>query len=157
MGTGESDSAESAPQPIPQETDPGSAGHTAPVAVLSFPRLAFGLRAQKVGDTWSATVSNLNLARPTAAWLAARIEAQWMHTAEGRTKASGKTDRIVLDALWPLLAYLPESDAVARLRALNATGTLSDVSLTARRSTRCRLASRTCRLRRCNARRAPAA
>src|SRR6185436_8580792 len=55
-------------------------------------------------------------------------EAEWTHTDDGRTKASGKTDRIVLDALWPLLAYLPESDVVARLRALNATGTLSDVS-----------------------------
>ncbi|HET9447823.1 MAG TPA: DUF3971 domain-containing protein, partial [Steroidobacteraceae bacterium] len=97
-------------------------------AMLSYPRLAFGLRAQKVGDTWSATVSNLNMARPTAAWLAARIEAQWMRTAGGHVKASGKTDRIVLDALWPLLAYLPESDAAARLRALNATGTLSDLS-----------------------------
>jgi uncharacterized protein (TIGR02099 family) len=86
------------------------------------------LRAQKVGDTWNATVSNLNMARPTAAWLAARIEAQWMRTADGRMKASGKTDRIVLEALWPLLAYLPESDATARLRALNATGTLSDFS-----------------------------
>ena len=96
--------------------------------MLSYPRLAFGLRAQKVGDTWRATVSNLNMARPTAAWLAARIEAQWTRTADGRMKASGKTDRVVLDALWPLLAYLPESEAVARLRALNATGTLSDLS-----------------------------
>ena len=100
----------------------------APAAMLSYPRLAFGLRAQKVGDTWNATVSNLNMARPTAAWLAARIEARWLRTADGRTKASGKTDRVVLDALWPLLAYLPESDAAARLRALNATGTLSDLS-----------------------------
>ena len=101
-----------------QETDPGAAAHAAPAAMLSYPRLAFGLRAQKVGDTWNATVSNLNMARPTAAWLAARIEAQWMRTADGRTKASGKTDRVVLDALWPLLAYLPESEAAARLRAL---------------------------------------
>ncbi len=100
----------------------------APAAMLSYPRLAFGLRAQKVGDTWNATVSNLNMARPTAAWLAARIEARWLRTADGRTKASGKTDRVVLDALWPLLAYLPESEAAARLRALNATGTLSDLS-----------------------------
>jgi uncharacterized protein (TIGR02099 family) len=99
-----------------------------PAAMLSYPRLAFGLRAQKVGDTWNATVSNLNMARPTAAWLAARIEAQWLRTADGRTKASGKTDRVVLDALWPLLAYLPESEAAARLRAVNATGTLSDLS-----------------------------
>ena len=115
-------------EPIPEETDPGAAGHVAPVAMLSYPRLAFGVSAQKIDGTWHANVSNLNMARPTAAWLAARIEGEWAHTADGRTKASGKTDRIVLDALWPLLAYLPESDVVARLRALNATGTLSDVS-----------------------------
>jgi uncharacterized protein (TIGR02099 family) len=114
--------------PIPGETDPGAVERVAPVAMLSYPRLAFGMSAQKIGDTWRANVSNLNMARPTAAWLAARIEAKWTHTDDGRTKASGKTDRIVLDALWPLLAYLPESDVVARLRALNATGTLSDVS-----------------------------
>jgi uncharacterized protein (TIGR02099 family) len=112
----------------PEEKDPGAAGYVAPVAMLSYPRLAFGLRAQKTGDTWHATVSNLNMARPTAAWLAASIEGEWLQTADGHVKASGKTDRVVLDALWPLLAYVPESDAVARLRALNATGTLSEVS-----------------------------
>lgn len=115
-------------EPIFGETDPGAALHVARVAMLSYPRLAFGMSAEKIGDTWHANVSNLNMARPTAAWLAARIEGEWTRTADGHTKASGKTDRIVLDALWPLLAYLPESDTVARLRALNATGTLSDVS-----------------------------
>jgi uncharacterized protein (TIGR02099 family) len=125
------DSAPQATEPTPRdpaETDPGAAGHVAPVAMLSYPRLAFGMRAEKVGETWHATVSNLNMARPTAAWLAASIEGEWLHTDNGRMQASGKTDRIVLDALWPLLGYLPESDAVARLRALNATGTLSEVS-----------------------------
>jgi uncharacterized protein (TIGR02099 family) len=112
----------------PDETDPGAAAHLAHVAMLSYPRLAFGLRAQKVGDTWRANVANLNMARPTAAWLAAHIEAEWMRSADGRVKASGKTDRIVLDALWPLLAYMPESESLARLRALNAAGTVSDVS-----------------------------
>ena len=119
---------ESEPEQLEHETDPGAARRAAPVTMLSYPRLAFGLRAEKIGDTWRATVSNLNMARPTAAWLAARIEAEWMQTADGHMKASGKTDRVVLDALWPLLAYLPESDAIARLRALNATGTLSDLS-----------------------------
>jgi uncharacterized protein (TIGR02099 family) len=110
------------------ETDPGVAVSAARAEMISYPRLAFGMRAQKVGDTWRVAVSNLNMARPTAAWLAARIEGEWTRTADGHTKASGKTDRIVLDALWPLLAYLPESDAAARLRALNATGTLSNVT-----------------------------
>lgn len=112
----------------PQETDPGSALSAARSEMISYPRLAFGMRAQKVQDTWQVAVSNLNMARPTQAWLAAHIDAEWTRTADGHTRASGKTDRIVLDALWPLLAYLPESDAAARLRALNATGTLNNVS-----------------------------
>lgn len=116
------------PQMHPQETDPGAAVSAAHSQMLSYPRLAFGMRAQKVQDTWHVAVSNLNMARPTAAWLAARIEGEWTRTADGHTRASGKTDRVVLDALWPLLAYLPESDAAARLRALNATGILSNTS-----------------------------
>lgn len=111
-----------------QETDPGAAASNARAAMVSYPRLAFGMRAQKSGDTWRISVSNLNMARPTASWLAAGIEGEWTRAADGRTKASGKTDRIVLDAAWPLLAYLPESEGLARLRALNATGTLSEVS-----------------------------
>ncbi len=111
-----------------QETDPGAAASNARAAMVSYPRLAFGMRAQKVGDTWRVSVSNLNMARPTASWLAAGIEGEWTRTADGHTKASGKTDRIVLDAVWPLLGYLPESEGLARLRALNATGTLSEVS-----------------------------
>ncbi|HKR35394.1 MAG TPA: YhdP family protein [Steroidobacteraceae bacterium] len=119
---------EPASTPIP-ETDPGSAASATHSELLSYPRLAFGMRAQKVNDTWRVAVSNLNMARPTAAWLAARIEGEWTRTADGHTKASGQTDRIVLDALWPLLAYLPESEAAARLRALDASGTLSSVSV----------------------------
>ncbi len=117
-------------QPQEQETDPGAAAASEVRAeMLSYPRLAFGLRAQKTDDTWRATVSNLNMARPTASWLVASIEGEWTRTADGHVKASGKTDRVVLDALWPLLAYLPESESLARLRALNATGTLSEVTL----------------------------
>ncbi|HEY7640928.1 MAG TPA: YhdP family protein [Steroidobacteraceae bacterium] len=116
------------PPQLPQETDPGAAASAAHAAMISYPRLAFGLSAQKIEDTWHVAVSNLNMARPTAAWLAARIEGEWTRTADGHTKASGKTDRVVLDALWPLLAYLPESDAAARLRALDATGTVSNLS-----------------------------
>ncbi len=108
--------------------DPGAAVREVRPEMLSYPRLAFGLRAQKEGETWRATVSNLNMARPTASWLVARIDGEWTRTADGRMKASGMTDRIVLDALWPLLAYLPESESLARLRALNATGTLSEVT-----------------------------
>ena len=128
-------------------------------------RLAFGLRAQKVGDTWRATVSNLNMARPTAAWLAARIEARVdCARADGRMKASGKTDRIVLELCGRCSRICRRASGRAAARAerapaRSATSRSSSnaMLLTARRSTRCRLASRTCRLRRCNARRAPVA
>jgi uncharacterized protein (TIGR02099 family) len=116
------------PQQRSDETDPGAAASAARAEMLSYPRLAFGMRAEKVQDRWHVVVSNLNMARPSAAWLAARIEGDWQRTPDGHTKASGKSDRIVLDALWPLLAYLPESDAAAHLRALDATGTLSNVA-----------------------------
>jgi uncharacterized protein (TIGR02099 family) len=111
------------------ETDPGAAVSAARSEMLSYPRLAFGMHAQKMDDTWHVAVSNLNMARPQAAWLAARIEGEFTRGPDGRIAAKGSTDRIVLDALWPVLAFLPESDTAARLRALNATGTLSNVSV----------------------------
>jgi uncharacterized protein (TIGR02099 family) len=115
-------------EPLPSdETDPGAAASATRAAMLSYSRVAFGLRAQKAADTWKVAVTNLDLARPPAAWQAARIEGQWMHAGD-RTKASGKADKIVLDGLWPLLAYLPESPALARVRALHASGTLRDLS-----------------------------
>jgi uncharacterized protein YhdP len=36
---------------------------------------------------------------------------------------------VVLDNLWPLLAYLPESEKLAKVRALNATGQIENVSV----------------------------
>lgn len=36
---------------------------------------------------------------------------------------------VVLDNLWPLLAYLPESEKLARVRALNATGRIENVAV----------------------------
>jgi uncharacterized protein (TIGR02099 family) len=96
--------------------------------VVSYERVAFDVRAQRVDDAWNLTISDLDLTRPESEWRAKRIEAKWSRDATGRIQASGKADRIVLDNLWPMFAYLPESESVAHLRALDASGTVADLS-----------------------------
>ncbi|MGH8176043.1 MAG: YhdP family protein [Steroidobacter sp.] len=122
-----------------QKSDSTAAEPQAPAAILSemvsYDRIAFDLQAQRLGDEWSASLTDLDLARKDAAWRASQIRAKWTPGDGGRVlKASGTADRIVLESLWPLLAYLPESESLARLRALNARGVLQNVSASYERS-----------------------
>ena len=61
-------------------------------AMLSYPRWLSDCARRRSATRGHATVSNLNMARPTAAWLAARIEAQWLRTADGHIE-SERQDR----------------------------------------------------------------
>jgi uncharacterized protein (TIGR02099 family) len=114
--------AESVPEPGPQQ-------QAAATEMLSYDRIALKLRAQRTGDAWNATVSDLDLTRADSAWHAAEIHGRWERDGQGRLKLAGDADRIVLGNLWPLLAYLPESPELARLRALGARGVIEDASL----------------------------
>lgn len=96
--------------------------------MVSYERIAFELDAQRIGDEWNATIADLELVRGGVDWRASEIGLKWARGADGRTRASGSADRIVLEAVWPLLAFLPESEALARVRALNARGVLEDVA-----------------------------
>ncbi|HEX2493747.1 MAG TPA: YhdP family protein [Steroidobacter sp.] len=95
--------------------------------MISYERIAFKLDAQREDDEWRATLSDVDLARPHAPWRAAEIHARWRRKAGRLVQANLFADRVVLDGLWPLLAYLPESEFLARLRALNARGALEHV------------------------------
>lgn len=101
--------------------------------MVSYSRVAFELRAQKLADAWSLSLQGLELARANRAWRAKEISAKWSQqrseNGPGELKISGKADRIDLGALWPLLAYLPESEQLARVRALDAGGTIENLSL----------------------------
>ncbi|MGH8186844.1 MAG: YhdP family protein, partial [Steroidobacteraceae bacterium] len=114
-----------------EETNKVSAAPQTPPAtapdLLSYSRMAFALRAQRVDDVWNASLVNLQLVRPESTWRADRIEARWSGSADGAMSASGKADRIVLDTMWPLLGYLPETQAFARVRALSATGAIENL------------------------------
>lgn len=115
-------------------TAPHGAQPSAP-QMLAYDRLALSLRAQRTGDEWTATVDDLTLAHQRSQWRSKQLRARWSRDADGKfIKASGSADRIVLDQIWPLLAYLPESRNAARARGLNARGVLEDLEVSLERS-----------------------
>ncbi|HEY4369306.1 MAG TPA: YhdP family protein [Steroidobacteraceae bacterium] len=99
--------------------------------LLSYQRIAFDMNASRVADRWQASAVNVDLNRDGSPWHAARLEAQWSRNEAGALDLSGKADRVVLQNLWPLLAYLPESEGMARLRAMRANGEIADLNLSA--------------------------
>ena len=101
--------------------------------MVSYDRIAFALRAQRRDTEWTATLKDLNLARKDASWRASEMRATWTRRTDGTFEADGSADRVVLDSVWPLLAFAPESEGLARLRALNARGAVEDISVSIER------------------------
>jgi uncharacterized protein (TIGR02099 family) len=125
--------AEEVAEKVSEATAAPEAPRAAAPEMLSYSRVAFGLRAQRVDNVWNASVTNLQLARPESTWRAGRIEARWSGDPKTAMNASGTADRIVLDMVWPLLGYLPESQNVARVRALAASGAIENLTFDFRR------------------------
>lgn len=133
--SGDSDAPRTPKHPI--ESSGESSGEppqveSAPVAspsphVLSYSRLAFGLRAQKSDNQWTMTLSDLDATRSDSTWRAKEVSARWSRDDQGGIKISAEADRLALDNIWPWLTYLPESEGLARLRAMNVKGALGDI------------------------------
>ncbi|MBL8265072.1 YhdP family protein [Steroidobacter sp.] len=113
--------------PIEPELEALAEAPALPPQVLSYSRLAFKLHAQKADGQWALTVSDLDATRSDSSWQAKQLSARWSRGEPGTLNVSGDADRVALDNIWPLLAYLPESQGLARLRAMHAKGWLSDV------------------------------
>lgn len=114
-------------------TDDHAPGHAPPV-VLSYERMAFDLQAHRSGEAWKLSIGALDLSTAQTSWQAHDIEAQWSHAPGGELTGSVHADHLVLENLWPLLAYLPESVPLARVRALQARGRVQDLALEFERS-----------------------
>ncbi len=115
--------AESA-EAIAANTD--AAGPSTP-EIVSFQRFGLQLRAQRHGDEWRVDVSHLELSRKDSPWQAKKVAARWRRSPSGPLNLHAEADRVVLQNVWPLLAYAHESPALAKLRALNPRGTVDDV------------------------------
>jgi uncharacterized protein (TIGR02099 family) len=100
-----------------------------PAELISFDRLALVLNAVHEADSWRISVSDLDLSGKSAPWRKGKIDASWSESDSGGVRFALNSDRLVLENLWPLLAYVPESENAARLRALRAGGTVDDLTL----------------------------
>lgn len=132
------DDDELEPQPKhPIEPDPPAVAEelkpTAP-QVLSYSRLAFVLDARKNQREWALKLSNVDATRSDSSWQASQVSARWSRRANGAFQVSGAADRLALGSIWPLLAYLPESEALARVRALQVSGALNDLKFSVART-----------------------
>lgn len=116
------------PAPLVEEPPPPTP------QVLSYSRLAFALNAQKSNDQWNVTLSDLDATRSDSSWQAKNIAARWWRDEQGALKVSGEADQLALENIWPLLAYLPEREALARVRAMQARGAVKDVKFSLSRT-----------------------
>jgi uncharacterized protein (TIGR02099 family) len=118
---------------------PQATARTIEVDLISYERLQLEARIEREKDGWRAKVSSLDLdvadVEGTSAvdWRARDIDVHWTRSAEQVFSVAAKADVVVLQSLAPLLAYLPESEALARLRALQLRGTVRDLNVGARR------------------------
>ncbi len=80
--------------------------------------------ASQKTDRWTVQVKNLELTRAGSAWRRSNLDASLVVGPEGELSASLQSDLIVLDNVWPLLAYAPDTKNMAIVRALDAKGSI---------------------------------
>jgi uncharacterized protein (TIGR02099 family) len=106
-------------------------------ALLSYDRVRLIGRAQRADGGWSVEASTLELdaadvpGNKAMDWRARELAFAWSRPAEGAFSAQGRADVVQLHSLTPFLAYLPESEALARVRALGLRGTVRDLNFNA--------------------------
>jgi uncharacterized protein (TIGR02099 family) len=122
----------------PESSAPAASAAETP-GLLSYERVRMKVRAERDKAGWRAQVTSLELdatetpQNKAMDWQSRNIELAWAAPVQGALKVSGKADVILLEGIAPLLAYLPESKALAHLRALNLRGTVLDLSFDADR------------------------
>ncbi len=108
-------------------------GATAHVA-YDLVRTAFNM--QHTGDGgWHLVLDGLQLVRPGVRWDPSRLELDIDGPLAGPLSLRGTAGFVSLDGVWPLLAWLPERDETARLRALAAAGRVRDFSFSFKQGT----------------------
>jgi len=125
----------------PAVEEPPKAPATRPdePALLSYSRVHLSAHAERGKDGWQLQIGDVDLDASEAKhnkaldWQAHEVQVAWSTPQEGALNVSGKADVISLQSIAPLLAYLPESNALAHVRALNLRGTIRDFAFSAER------------------------
>lgn len=77
---------------------------------------------------WTVVASDMDFSRADSSWRSREMQFSWRKDEAGKIAITGQADRLVLQNVWPLLAYLPESAGVAQLRAMRARGEINALS-----------------------------
>ncbi|MGC3979982.1 MAG: hypothetical protein QM808_01840 [Steroidobacteraceae bacterium] len=104
---------------------------------LRYSNVGLAFTATRSDQGWLTQFQRLQLARADSPWpvssasllLKFNDDATSPDNSPRIMQLQASAQLIVLDNLWPLLAYLPESSGNAALRALNATGRLSNLAV----------------------------
>ena len=115
------------------------------VAPIHYNKVKVAFNTVLTSEGWQTQFNNLQLEQEQAKWepstasllikfasvkdhaVPADDDAPPEHHVIEQLNASAQL--VVLDNLWPLLAYFPESEKLARIRAMNATGRVEKVSV----------------------------
>jgi uncharacterized protein (TIGR02099 family) len=81
------------------------------------------------GDVWDLQLANLELTRGNDEWRGAAMSVAATRTHDDALTVKANADTLVLQNIWPLLAYAPESELLAQLRAMSAAGRVQQLQL----------------------------
>jgi uncharacterized protein (TIGR02099 family) len=103
-----------------------------------YSRVAFDLHLQHaatpVEESWHVSLDNLELSRSNQEWRSKAIALTATTTTAGSINVEGSADNVLLDNVWPLLAYASESPAGAMVRAMDAKGVARELRIRATRA-----------------------
>ena len=117
------------------DTSITSAPVTAEPEDWQYSKVAVGFTSENTPEGWLTRFDNVQLARDESPWPAgnASVLLKFGKQDDGSSSVAAlkaKAQTLVLDNLWPLLAYLPESESNAHWRAIQATGRLHNLEVT---------------------------
>lgn len=124
----EATTAPSAPLPTAQALNVNGKSATAQYTSIGFALRLTHTRDAK-GDDWHVRVKDLQIARPNAFWRPGNFSVDASRATNGAMNVGVQADLLVLENVWPLLAYGKESTDLAHIRALNASGRLSELKV----------------------------
>ncbi len=100
----------------------------------NYSKVALAFEGRSTAQGWLTKFSNFQLERADSPWPASQASVLISFTKQSDgsrslEKIQATAQTLVLDNLWPLLAYLPENETHAYWRALRATGQIKELDL----------------------------
>lgn len=118
-------------KPIERPIEPAANQILVSPPPMTYKQIDLQFDSARSADGWLTQFKQVRLDTETRPWAdgSAHVLLSFSPEQPGLLlRAEGHVDHIVLDNLWPLLAYLPDNAANARLRALNVTGKLEQLA-----------------------------